>query len=158
MRLSKNFTLEELTESATANRLYIENTPTEQEIKNLKLLCENILQKVRRYIAAPVVITSGFRNNDLNAAIGGATLSQHKLGEAVDFKCNYLKDIFHFIKDTLDFDQIIYEYGDADAPRWIHVSYKKTGNRRQALMAYKKGYKTVYEEFSNDRLIEINKT
>ena len=138
MRLTKNFTLEELTYSATANVYKISNKPNKEQIENLKKICVNILQPIRDKFGI-VRISSGFRSAELNEKIGGKFNSQHKTGKAVDIgEVNgaKLKDVFKYIKDNLDYDQLLYEI--AGGVIWIHVSYvSKEKNRRMAIDNYK---------------------
>ena len=139
MRLSKNFTYEELTHSNVAKRRGINNRPRTKEeekrvIENLKALCMEVLQPLRDYLGKPVVISSGYRCPELNKAVGGVKNSQHMKGEAADIhveNTEHLLKIMHFIMDELDFDQLIWERNRAGT-QWVHVSYKRVGaNRRQ---------------------------
>lgn len=138
MNLTKNFTLEELTYSATANALKIPNNPNEEQIESLKRLAINILQPIRDKFGV-VGISSGFRSVRLNEKVNGKPNSQHKTGEAADIgyvKGTRLKDVFKYIKDNLDYDQLLYEI--AGGVIWIHVSYvSKEKNRHQAIDNYK---------------------
>ena len=155
MRLSKNFTLKELTHSNTAVRLGIENTPDKEGIWNLTLLATELLQPIRDRIGA-LRVTSGYRSPELNA-IFGANRSQHMLCEAVDLqfvkrgKMDNLK-IYQAVMDLdLDFDQLILEFGDSTQyndpmrPSWCHISWTVRENRNQVLVAYKdENNKTKY--------------
>lgn len=148
MRISKNFTLQELTRSNTALRLGINNIPTKDGVHKLTILANSILQPIRNEIG-PLRITSAYRSPELNMAIGGSSNSQHCRYEAVD--CQFSKDgimdnikIFEAIEKLgLDFDQLILEFGDSTKttdpsyPAWIHISYKIADNRQQVLVAYK---------------------
>ncbi len=138
MNLTKNFTLEELTYSATANAYKISNKPNAEQIENLKRLAINILQPIRDKFGV-VGISSGFRSVRLNEKVNGKPNSQHKTGEAADIgyvKGTRLKDVFKYIKDNLDYDQLLYEI--AGGVIWIHVSYvSKEKNRHQAIDNYK---------------------
>jgi zinc D-Ala-D-Ala carboxypeptidase len=132
MDLSKHFTLEEFCHSQTAARLAIDNIPNDVQIQAMRNLCITVLEPLRAHFNLPVIVDSGFRCPKLNAAIpNSSTTSQHCLGEAVDIIIPgiTLTDIFNFIKDNLEFDQIIYE------GTWVHVSYRLIGNRKQALEA-----------------------
>lgn len=135
MNLTRNISLEELTTSQTATRLRINNTPTPEIIENLKVVAAQV-QKVRDHFGKPLIISSGYRSEKLNSAIGGARNSQHTKGEAIDIQSTngYTNaDIFNYIKNNLDFDQLIWEYGTRKEPKWVHISYKKSGNRKQIL-------------------------
>ena len=139
MRLSKNFTLSEITKSNTAKRLGIENVPDKEHLKNMQVLIRDLIQPIRDAIG-PIRISSGYRNPQLNRAIGGSSKSQHCKGEALDLQfwkegkmCN--KEIYDWvIKSEIEFDQMINEFDFA----WIHISLKSNGkNRRMVLEAYK---------------------
>ena len=156
MRISKNFTLSELTKSNTATRLGISNTPDKEGIHKLRLLATELLQPLRNAVG-PLRVTSGYRSESLNKAIGGSNNSQHTKCEAVDLqfvkrgKMDNMKIFNAIINHALEFDQCILEFGgataekDSDNPDWIHISWKVTGNRRQILVAYKdENNKTKY--------------
>lgn len=155
MNLTKNLTLEELTNSASAKRLGISNKPTEEHIKNLKLLAENIFQPIRDHFDKPIKISSGYRSQELNKAIAGSSkTSQHNKGEAIDIDQDPLnngvtnKDVFDFIKNNLNFDQLIWEFGTDKNPDWVHVSYSSSGKqRKQVLKAVKLSGSTKYIPF-----------
>ena len=148
MRISKNFTLAELTKSNTATRLGISNVPDKEGIHKLRLLATELLQPLRNAVG-PLRVTSGYRSESLNAAIGGSNKSQHTKCEAVDLQfvkrgsMDNMRIFNAIINRALEFDQIILEFGGATAekdsnnPDWIHISWKVTGNRRQILVAYK---------------------
>ena len=137
MQLSPHFKLEEFTRSATAQARHIDNTPNEEQIKNLKFLCDNVLEPLRVQFG-PIIIGSGFRCLALNTAVGGVKNSQHKTGEACDIHLPSIevgKKYFEFLKTLPAFDQLIWE---RDNPRsnhyWIHVSIKRSGkNRKQVI-------------------------
>ena len=147
MKLSKHFSLKEMTKSGTAARLGLDNTPNEEQIENLKALCENILEPLRDYYESrPIMVSSGFRSEKLSEAIGSSSRSAHCQGMAVDFEILGFdnKQVAAHIKNNFDFDQLISEYyeeGVADSG-WIHVAYKRDGsNRKQSLIKDKEGYK-----------------
>ena len=149
MKLSKNFSLEELTQSQTALRNNIDNTPNEVQIANLEELVLNILQPLRDYYEAPVKITSGFRSPELCVAIGSSTNSQHAKGEAADFEIPGVsnKELADWIHANLVYDQLILEFFDGKDPNsgWVHCSHKGNNNRKQYLIAYKdENNKTKY--------------
>ena len=149
MKLSLNFSLKELTASQTADRKGINNTPTEEHIENLKLLCENILQPTRDEWGI-ISVSSGYRSPELCLAIGSSERSQHARGQAADFECHRVdnKMLFEWITNELDYDQAILEfYNGTPDSGWIHVSYNKDGNRKQKLRAFRNDAgKTQYEE------------
>lgn len=140
-KLSPNFTLMQMTRSETATKEGINNTPSATEIANLKALCENVLEKVKDHFQASVVISSGFRNAKVNAAVGGSKTSQHMTGQAADFTVTgkTLEEVFNWIafESNLEFDQVLYEFG-----RWIHVSYTTGKNRKDRRQFYKEDGKT----------------
>jgi len=140
----------EVTKSATAKRKGISNEPTIEHMENLKAVAQNIFQPVRDHFGKPIAVTSGYRSADLNKAIGGSSTSQHCKGEAIDMDADVFggvtnREIFEYIKDNLDFDQLIYEFGDENNPDWVHCSFISKGNRRQVLRAVRKNGRTSYE-------------
>ena len=148
MELSKNFTLNELTKSQEAIRLGIDNTPNEEQIQNLKILCERILQPLRDYYKMPLSISSGYRSVALCEAIGSSAKSQHTKGQAADFEIFGIanKEIADFIVKNFDYDQCILEFWNENDPNsgWVHCSYNVLGNRKQYLKAEKLNGKIVY--------------
>ena len=148
MNLSKSFTLNELTKSQEALRLGITNIPNEEQILNLKILCEKILQPIRDFYGMPVSVSSGFRSPELCKAIGSSSTSQHTRGEAADFEIFSIanKDLAEFIIANLDYDQCILEFWNENEPNsgWVHCSYSSKYNRRQYLKAQKVNGKIVY--------------
>ncbi len=156
MILSKNLKLNEVTKSQTAIRKGIDNDPTPEHLENLKLVAENIFQKIRDHFEVPIGVSSGYRSEELNSAIGGSSTSQHCKGQALDLDADIYGKIdnfqlFDYIVENLDYDQIIMEFIQNDKPAWIHVSYKSEGNRKSKLIAYKdaKG-KTRYSKYSEE--------
>ena len=137
MKLSVHFTLEEMTKSQTASRKGIDNTPTQEVVENLKLLCENVLEKIRNHFGRPLTVNSGYRGPKLNKAIGGAKNSQHMTGQAADIEIAGMdnKILFCWIRDNLDYDQLILEFHKEGVPDsgWVHVSWNSSGNRKQVL-------------------------
>ena len=149
MKLSEHLDLAEVIRSESAKRRGISNMPSEEHTKNLKLIAEHIFEPIRANFRQPIRISSGYRSQSLNAAIGGATRSQHSTGEALDIDMDGTelsnKEIFNFIKDKLPFDQLIWEFGNDQNPDWVHVSYSASGNqRKQVLKAIKENGKTKY--------------
>jgi putative chitinase len=150
MQLSQHFNLKEFTKSETATRKRIDNTPNLEHANNLKMVCENILEPVRKHFGKPVRINSGYRGPALNKAVGGSAKSQHCNGEAVDFEIDGLPnpDLAKWVADNCDFDQIILEFYDPkEGPNsgWVHASYSKGKNRKQKLTAVTVNGKTVYK-------------
>lgn len=129
MNLSKNFSLDELT--VTNSKL--PNKPNQQQIVALSELVQQVLQPLRDIYAKPIKVNSGFRSIAVNAAIGGASTSQHCKGEAADLDCEDNSELFSIIRDHLVFDQLIWEGGNDVQPNWVHVSYKTQGNRGEVL-------------------------
>ena len=148
MKLSDNFTLDELTKSQEAIRLGILNEPNDEHITNLILLCKNILQPIRNYFKIPVSISSGYRSAALCEAIGSSSKSQHTKGQAADFEIFgvHNKEVSDWIVQNLDYDQCILEFWNENEPNsgWVHCSYSTNGNRKQYLKAQKIGGKIVY--------------
>jgi hypothetical protein len=152
MQISKHLSLAEVSRSETAKRKGISNTPSGEHLENFKKLAENIFEPIREHFAVPIHISSGYRSKELNAAIGGSLTSQHCQGEAIDIDMDGTSitnaQIFNFIKDNLNFDQMIWEFGTNSNPDWVHVSYESTGKqRKQILKAVKAGGKTSYVPF-----------
>jgi len=148
-KISKNITYNEAVHSNTAKRKGIENIPNENQIAAMMTIAEMIFQPLRSYVGGPIKITSFFRSPELNRAIGGSKSSQHCKGQAMDLDDVYgLKtnaEMFDYIRENLDFDQLIWEFGDDNNPNWIHVSYvDKQENRNRCLKAYKEKGKTKY--------------
>ena len=155
MQLSKNLSLAEVMRSETAKRKGVSNMPTEAHIANFKLLAEKVFQPIREHFAVPIHISSGYRSAALNKAIGGSATSQHCSGEAIDIDMDGTTitnaEIFHFIKDNLEFDQLIAEFPVNSNPAWVHVSYESSGKqRKQILVAKKVGGATKYIPYKTD--------
>ena len=148
MNLSKNFTLNELTKSQEATRLGINNIPNEEEIQNLKILCEKILQPIRDFYGMPLSISSGYRSVALCEAIGSSAKSQHTKGQAADFEIFGVanKEVAEFIVKNLEYDQCILEFWTPSDPNsgWVHCSYNDAGNRKSYLSAQKLNGRVVY--------------
>ena len=147
--ITKHISYKEGVYSTTALRRNIKNDPNEDQLKNMKLLGEKIFEPLREYVGGPIKINSFFRGVDLNKAIGGSTRSQHCKGQAMDiddtFEYKTNAQMYDFIKHNLDFDQMIWEFGDDDNPNWVHVSYVSPDKNRQVcLKAYKQNGRTKY--------------
>lgn len=140
IKIAKYFTLAEMCASETAKARGIKNQPTVTEVVNLTLLCTKVLDPLRKAMG-PITINSGFRCKALNAAVGGVSNSQHCKGQAADINIKgdiaYGKKLFNWIKTHVDYDQLIWEH-NKQGVYWIHVSYNKDGNRKQAFELTKK--------------------
>jgi len=155
-QLSANLTLVEVTKSSTAKRLGIDNIPTAEHLVNLKLVAQNIFQPIREHFQKPINVSSGYRSKALNDATpGSSATSQHCSGEALDLDQDSMttgitnKMVFDYIKNNLNFDQLIWEFGDDNNPDWVHVSYESTGRqRKQILKAVRVNGKTTYKPWS----------
>ena len=148
--ISKHISLKEATKSNTAQRLGIENFPNNDILIQMQALAENIFEPLRKHVGGPIYITSFYRSPELNKAIGGSSKSQHCLGQAIDVD-DVLgratnKEMFEYIKDNLDFDQLIWEFGDDNNPNWVHVSFNAAGNRGNILQAVKEDGRTIYKK------------
>lgn len=148
--VSKNITYKEATHSTTAKRLGIDNTPNAEQFSNMVYVAENVFQPIREHFGTPIYVSSFFRSEGLNKAIKGSINSTHKKGEAMDLDADVYggvtnAQIFNYIKDNLQFDQLIWEFGTDEEPAWVHVSLSKRNNRNQILRAYKVDGKTKYE-------------
>jgi len=146
MKLTAHFDLSEFTRSESAKREGLDNTPTSEHLENLKVLCEKILEPIRLKYGS-INISSGYRGKMLNHFIGGSVNSDHCVGRAADLDMDDVgtgvtnKEIFEYIKDNLEFDQLINEFNYA----WVHVGYRLGANRKQVLKAVKEKGKTVYQ-------------
>jgi len=152
--ISKHITYKEATRSVTALRLGIENLPNEYELQNMELIAEKVFEPLRRAVNGPIKINSFFRCEELNKAIGGSNKSQHCQGRAIDIDdvYGYVSNsyMYYYIKDNLDFDQLIWEFGTDTEPDWVHVSYVDSdSNRKRCLLAYKENGKTKYKDISH---------
>lgn len=150
--ISKHISWREATHSATAEKKEIENIPSEGDVQNMKKLAKNVFEPLREWAAEPIRVNSFYRSPDLCDAIRSSRNSQHTKGQAIDIDALGEKtnaDLFNYIKDNLDFDQLIWEHGDDENPDWVHVSYVgPRGNRKNVLRAVKKGRKTIYEIYA----------
>jgi len=154
MMLSENLSVAEFSKSDTAKRKGIDNTPKGVHLEAAKELAQNIFQPIREHFATPIFLSSGYRSDALNKAVGGSKTSQHCKGEAMDIDMDGKgsptnAEIFNYIKDNLPFDQLIWEFGNDKAPDWVHVSYKKGGPQRGQILTAKRNSagKTYYENW-----------
>ena len=151
MKISKHISYNQAIKSDTAIRLGIDNTPSAMAVEAMTLLCENVVDPLYEVFPS-MTFNSFFRSPKLNVAIGGSATSQHVRGEAIDLDSKdnaFNKAIFDYIVKNLEFDQVINEYPDKEGrPSWVHVSYRKSGNRKEVLAAEKVKGKTVYRKIN----------
>ncbi len=156
MKISAHLDLSEVTRSDSAKRNGIDNTPTAEHLENFKLLAEKVFEPIRLHFNTPIFISSGYRSKELNTFIKGSLSSQHCKGQAIDIDMDGTKGgvtnkmVFDFIKDKLDFDQLIAEVPEKSNPAWVHVSFVKTGNRKQVLVAKRISGATKYIPYKSD--------
>lgn len=151
--ISEHITYAEATKSATASRLGLDNSPSARELASMKRIAARIFEPVRREVTKgmPLAVTSFYRSTDVNAAVGGSLTSQHSKGEAMDIDADIHggctnREVFEFIRDNLEFDQLIWEMGNDNTPDWVHVSLKASGNRRQVLRSFRQRGVTTYKK------------
>ena len=149
MKISEHISNKEGIYSITATRKGIDNTPNEDQRKAMHEIARDIFEPLREWVGGPIRINSFFRSPELNKAIGGSTSSQHCKGQAMDIDDGGCKktnaEMYHWIKENLNFDQMIWEFGTDDNPNWVHISYIGEGNRNRCLKAYKENGKTKYK-------------
>jgi len=148
-KISEHISYKEAVRSDTADRLNIINLPNESELDNMSTISEKIFEPLRSHVGGPIRINSFFRSVELNKAIGGSSTSQHCKGQAFDlddsYGCMTNAKMYKFVKDNLDFDQMIWEFGDNENPNWIHISYvSQEKNRNRCLKAWKEHGRTRY--------------
>ena len=149
-RISKHISYKEAVGSNYAKQHGIKNKPNEDQVENMKLLAEKVFEPLREWVGCPIRVNSMFRSLELNTALKGSKTSSHMKGEAMDItrmacgkeNCKSNLDMFHWIKDNLEFDQLIWEFGAI--PKWLHVSYNKDKNRQQVLVTKKRGVYYTY--------------
>lgn len=154
MNISEHISLKEAIRSNTAKRLGIDNMPDNETLVTMQITAEHIFEPIRNKFNEPIYISSFYRSPELNTAIGGSTRSQHCKGEAIDIDDVYSKatnaDFFNYIKESLEFDQLIWEFGDDENPDWVHVSYNLGKNRMRILKAVKQNGRTQYIDITNE--------
>ena len=149
-RISEHISLKEGIKSHTATRLNIDNEPSSLDLINMKTIAEQVFEPLRKFVGGPIAINSFYRSPKLNSAIGGSTSSQHCKGYAIDIDDKYgyktNAEMYYYIQQNLDYDQLIWEFGNDKNPDWVHVSYVSEDiNRRRCLQAYKENNKTKYK-------------
>jgi hypothetical protein len=150
MAISEHISYKEGVYSRTATRLDIDNEPNNEQMDNMCLIAQEVFEPLRMWVGGPIKINSFFRSPKLNKAIGGSGKSQHCYGQAIDLDDTFGRatnaEMYYFIKEHLDYDQMIWEFGDEDNPDWVHVSYvSEEQNRNRCLQAYKENGKTKYK-------------
>jgi len=154
MNISEHISMKEALRSNTAKRLGIDNMPDNETLVTMQITAEHIFEPLRNKFNEPIYISSFYRSPELNKAIGGSSSSQHCKGEAIDIDDVYSKasnaDFFNYIKDKLEFDQLIWEFGDDENPAWVHVSYSLGKNRMRILKAIKENGRTKYINITNE--------
>ena len=148
-KISKHISYKEGTYSQTALRRGLDNTPNEEQLKCMKEVAENLFEPLREWVGGPIKINSFFRGEPVNTAIGGSKYSQHMKGQAIDIDDTFghktNAEMYHYIKDNLDFDQMIWEFGDDKNPNWVHISWvSHRPNRKKLTIAKRIDGKTRY--------------
>jgi len=149
-RISKHISYKEAVGSNYAKQKGIKNKPNEEQVENMKLLAKEVFEPLREWVGCPIRVNSMFRSLELNTALKGSKTSSHMKGEAMDItsmacgkeNCKSNLEMFHWIKDNLEFDQLIWEFGSE--PKWLHVSFNKDNNRQQVLVTKKRGVYYTY--------------
>jgi len=162
-KISKHIGYNEATKSATAVRHGVDNVPNAFELENMKLVANECFEPLREHHGAPIGITSFFRSSLVNSLIGGSGSSQHCSGgssnkeeSAIDIDADIYNNgisncyIFNWLCKNVEFDQLIWEFGNDSEPSWVHVSYRKGGNRSQVLKAIKVNGKTKYLKYESN--------
>ena len=147
--ISKHISNREGVYSRTAERLDINNVPNDDQLRLMEIVAEKVFEPLREWVNGPIKINSFFRCKKLNTAIGGSRSSQHMKGQAMDIDDTFgvvtNSDMYNYIKNNLDFEQLIWEFGDDDNPNWLHVSYvSPEKNRNRCLKAYREQGKSKY--------------
>tara|TARA_Y100001963_G_scaffold91835_1_gene126455 strand:- start:1676 stop:2140 length:465 start_codon:yes stop_codon:yes gene_type:complete len=147
--ISKHISYKEATHSATALRRDLDNTPNDKQLKCMEEVAENLFEPLREWVGGPIKVNSFFRGEPVNTAIGGSRKSQHMKGQAIDIDDTFghktNAEMYHYIKDNLDFDQMIWEFGDKNNPNWLHISWvSHRPNRKKLTIAKKVNGRTKY--------------
>lgn len=155
-KISENISYTEATKSSTAVKYNIDNTPDNEALERMRYVADKVFEPLREHFGVPIMVTSFYRSPKLNKKIGGSSTSEHVYGSAMDLDADVLglitnRQIFNYIKDNLDFNQLIWEFGTDKEPAWVHVSCKEYGNKREILKAYKEknwtgSYVTKYKK------------
>jgi len=148
-KISKHISWHEGTYSRTGERRDLDNTPNEDQLKCMKEVAENLFEPLRKWVGGPIKINSFFRGEPVNTAIGGSRKSQHMKGQAIDIDDTFghktNAEMYYYIKNNLDFDQMIWEFGTDKNPNWLHISWvSHRPNRKKLTIAKKVNGKTKY--------------
>ena len=148
-KISKHISWHEGTYSRTGERRDLDNTPNEEQLKSMKEVAKNLFEPLREWVGGPIKINSFFRGEPVNTAIGGSTRSQHMKGQAIDIDDTFghktNAEMYYYIKDNLDFDQMIWEFGTDKNPNWLHISWvSHRPNRKKLTIAKKINGRTKY--------------
>jgi uncharacterized protein YcbK (DUF882 family) len=161
MEISKYVNYKEVIKSRTAVINDIDNTPNEEQLERIRVLCRNLFDPLRVWAGGPIIVTSLFRSEELNDELGGSSTSQHMAndGAAIDIDDTYEHktnaEMFHYIKDNLEFDQLIAEFPKDGEPQWIHASYREGNNRGNVFIATKVNGETTYLHYNgNENLVD----
>lgn len=154
MNISDHISFKEAIRSNTAKRLGIDNMPDNETLITMQITAQHVFEPLRQHFNEPIYISSFYRSKELNKVIGGSSRSQHCKGEAIDIDDVYSKasnaDFFNYIKDRLQFDQLIWEFGNDENPDWVHVSYSLGKNRMRVLKAIKENGRTKYIDITHE--------
>ena len=151
-KISKHVSYKEGVHSRTAVRRGFDNTPNEEQLKCMHGVAENLFEPLRKWVGGPIKINSFFRGEPTNTAIGGSKYSQHMKGQAIDIDDTFghktNAEMYHYIKDNLEFDQMVWEFGTEypdGNPNWVHISWvSHRPNRKKLTIAKKINGRTKY--------------
>ena len=147
--ISKHISYHEGTYSQTGVRRDLDNTPDDDQLNRMEKVAENLFEPLREWVGGPIKINSFFRGEPVNTAIGGSRKSQHMKGQAIDIDDTFghktNAEMYHYVKDNLDFDQLIWEFGTDKNPNWLHISWvSHRPNRKKLTVAKKVNGRTKY--------------
>jgi hypothetical protein len=147
MQLSKHLSRAEFERSDAATNYGIDNSMNSGQLAKAMALAINCFEPIREHLGKPIRVNSGYRSPAVNKRIGGALTSQHSLGEAIDLDLHD-RDLFDWIIDNVEYDQLIAEFPSQGKASWFHISYREGRNRKQVLVATKQKGKTIYLPYS----------
>lgn len=152
--ISAHITYKEAVNSPTAIRNGIDNTPTPEHLANMKAVAEKVFEPIRNHFGIPIKVESFYRCEALNKLVGGSVGSQHRFGQAIDIDDDLggltNADMFQWIVENIEWDQVIWEFGNDSQPDWVHVSYTKQRNRKRITRAIKGGKYIHYDTTTTD--------